>query len=606
MNALVSGLKEDTIKIIENALSIVYGEGNIELVDLSSSMLRQRVRLATRGNGSIETVLIVLSKDAFNQCEGISEDLQNSDKFYLYDSDSGLVNYLNNKHNLNLKCEVSDNASSMDVSEYTERIKYLESKIEGLSFQVKDLESALEEVGGTSEATVTENTVDTTSFEKEREELNNSIEKLKMEKDRLVADLGSVSSELSDYKVKYSTQTGLISSKEKEIAQLKVKVEELSKSLVEKDLSGTEVIALESSLKEAQSKVVELEGKLSSKEEEVHTLKGKVSEKENIISTLKGKITDAEKAENSLSKISRENSTIKKENIELSSKNESMLKKISEYEGIVTELNQEIVHLKGDLEVLEKSTSRDTDIEKVVKELSELRSEYDKLQGNIYAQLQKVSNPKGNLGFKLLGNSDVKFKNIEFVYSGSSESRKGMYKCILNKIKTNTYDKPILIVDIVTETSIDYVFEMKSLKSGLSWFESGEGLDRVKNATVLSNVFVLSISGTSYINDNSFLKFNWLSVLTNLEKSGYHVVVVCGDLSSMVGRILHESFTGHGVDSSIYVHGNAICSRAVINNIRGLSNIKYSTVYYYEFNPQVQRYVDIVGKICKYKIVEEV
>ena len=123
--------------------------------------------------------------------------------------------------------------------------------------------------------------------------------------------------------------------------------------------------------------------------------------------------------------------------------------------------------------------------------------------------------------------------------------------------------------------------------------------------TILNNVFVLSISGTSYINDNSFLKFNWLSILTNLEKSGYHVVVVCGDLSSMVGRILHESFTGHGIDSSIYVHGNAICSRAVINNIRGLSNIKYSTVYYYEFNPQVQRYVDIVGKMCKYKIVEE-
>ena len=61
------------------------------------------------------------------------------------------------------------------------------------------------------------------------------------------------------------------------------------------------------------------------------------------------------------------------------------------------------------------------------------------------------------------------------------------------------------------------------------------------------------------------------------------VYVVCGDLSNMVGRILHESFSNCG-DTTIYIQGSVVGSRTIITNLKGLSKATESSIIYYEFN----------------------
>ena len=64
---------------------------------------------------------------------------------------------------------------------------------------------------------------------------------------------------------------------------------------------------------------------------------------------------------------------------------------------------------------------------------------------------------------------------------------------------------------------------------------------------------------------------------------------------------MHESFADFG-ESVIYIHGNAIGSRTIVSNLRGLSNAKDSVVAYFDFNPNMKRFYDMVatkGNECK-------
>ena len=58
---------------------------------------------------------------------------------------------------------------------------------------------------------------------------------------------------------------------------------------------------------------------------------------------------------------------------------------------------------------------------------------------------------------------------------------------------------------------------------------------------------------------------------------------------------MHESFASLG-NSMIYVHGNAIGSRTIVSNLKGLTNSKDSIVCYFDFNKQMQRFYEIVSK----------
>ena len=90
--------------------------------------------------------------------------------------------------------------------------------------------------------------------------------------------------------------------------------------------------------------------------------------------------------------------------------------------------------------------------------------------------------------------------------------------------------------------------------------------------------------------------------MSELENSGYKVVLFCGDISNLIGRVLHESFASFG-NSTIYVLGNSVGCRTIVTNLRGLANAKDSVVAYFEYNTAMERFYNMVNKTNECQIL---
>lgn len=651
MNILVSGVSLEAKQILSDALAIAYGEGIVEIIELNKDNLRQRVHLATKGNGAIETVLVVLDSVSLDVCKDMKDRLDSSNKFHLFSNESELVKYINSRYDLSLEYKEDDlEVEIEDVSEYIEKIDRLERRlldkedlINNLSCQVKELEAYLEcEVDSIGKVDSTEveslkaevlrlksDKTDINSeysqkielLENERESLKISLQNLENSKESLFSDYSSVSAELKDFQVKYSTQSGLLKSKEREISSLKEEMQKLSIRLEQTSTDNVQVSALKDEISNLKQLIEMKSVELMNKEEEVSSLEGQLAtflEKKmqttGLVDNLKSELSIANASrvdlEKELISVKAEldkiedykNKILELENttVELSSNISSLKEELNKSDNTIVELNKEKIEMQSRLTLLEKSTSRDTDIEALLSDLNTIRVQYSDLQNNVFNKIAGQSLPQGNLSIDILKGKGRVYSNISFVFAGSTESRKGLYKSLLAELKSDK-DTNYLIVDVVSETCVDYVFEMSKVNPGMDWFRKGGGVQSYLSGTCVKNISVLS-PGIGYVNDSYFLSVDWVSRLNELDESGYKVIIICGDISNMVGRILHESFASLG-DSSIYVHGNAIGSRSVITNIKGLSNAKDSKIYYFEFNKKVQKLYDIANKICECHII---
>ena len=321
----------------------------------------------------------------------------------------------------------------------------------------------------------------------------------------------------------------------------------------------------------------DLEMRLGSALEELEKYKGTISELENKLESLE---IDKANLSSELSRLNANNyeetiSNLEKENIELQDR-------VKEDSGYISRLNLEVSSLK---------TQLSTEVEKYEKEIADLKSN----KARSLRDLNILYNSK----IRSLISSDVKYSNIEFVFSGSSESRRGTYKSILEKIENSGNSEEYLFVDLVSEVFSDYIFAISKPVSGIEWFSSGGNLDGYLSRSGVCSVL---ISNIGFVNDLHFLCIDWESRLRELDNSGYKVIIYCGDISNFVGRVLHESFAGCGM-SSIYVLGNVVSSRSVIANLRGISNSSYSTVYYFDYNSAISRFYDIARKTNDCKIL---
>lgn len=643
MNALVSGVSLEGIDLLRQALDKAFGESVIEIVELNKSNLRQRVHLGSKED-SMDTVLIVLDVSSFEECKDLKS-VSDSDKVIVYQTVSELGSDLQSRYDVSLDWEEEqlEETVSVESSEDLERIEKLENLvsdkdmiINNLSSQIKDLHAQIDESGlnegvnaeGTSNKEVeslknevlelraklsdvsSETDGKLEELEKKNEELSKICESLKSSKNIAVSNLESVSDELKDYKVKYSTVSGLLKSKESEVEDLKGKLIGLESKLSSSKLSEDEVNRLKAEIVEVNKKLANSDLLVTSKEEEILRLKTEISEQGNksssALESIKEDITRITEERDNLKKdlIQKESELAKVDDLLIqidnlrselgreSSEKEKLQSKLAESEGMVLSLNKEKIELESKLSVLEKSTNRDTDIETVIKEMNTLRKKYQVVSQGVFGRVAEIALPTTSLSSISVVRNVKRYDNLHFIFSGSAESRKGMYRCIRDKIKDST--KNILIVDVVSETNIDYVFQMSKVVNGMNWFVSGGGISQYKSSTFMKNVFVLS-PGLTFVNDSYFLTIDWDKRLEELDESGYDVYVVCGDISNMVGRILHESFADCG-DTSIYVHGNANGCRTIITNAKGLSKIKNSSILYYEFNTQVQKLYNILSK----------
>lgn len=648
-----AGLPIPAKDIIANAIEQSFGSGVVDMEELSKDNLRHKVRLSSR---DLEVVLVVLDGVSTDLCKDIENGLYSSDKFHSYSNDKDLVLFLNNKFNLNMdvpeeqEAEVSfsDEASGVDievVEQYETRLKNKDMEIENLQSRIQELLQVIEEEGYATDPEPQESTVSQEEYEalkkenftlrdsllssenetkKKKEEISDleaRIEDLRkassdLEKSKksLLSDYRTVNDELTELKVTYSKQSAVLRNKESELSVLRKKISTVEDLERQVSFFKEEAKRLEDKTSSLSRENANLQVDLETKAREATRLASELKESgvtSAILEQIKKELQDTVAERDSLKKqLAMENSSkegIQKELDEKTEEVTTLQGTISDLEGRLekndedlTRLNAEKIKLNGELQVLKTSTNRDSNIEEVSSELVSAKREIGELRSSVFYKISSFAMPRGSVPV-FLTRKDATLRNIRFVFAGSTESRKGTYKCLLDEFRKLPQTEKILIVDVVSETSIDYVFEMNKVVTGIEWFRKGGGVQPYLSNTCLKNVRVLS-PGLGYVNDSYFLTIDWESRLTELENSGYKVIIFCGDISNVVGRVLHESFADLG-DSYIYVHGNAIGSRTIVTNLRGISNSGKSIVAYFDFNTKMERFYDLVNKTNECRVL---
>lgn len=640
MDCVTSGLPISAKEYLFEAFNQAFGKDMVQIVEVDASQLRSRVRMSSK---NVADVLVVLDGVSANKCADIENGLYASDKYHEYSTDEELVNFLNAKFELNLEIKAAGGMEiavekgsaeqDMIIEKLREQVGDRDSIIASLKAQVADLKSQIEDgdFGGSEdeekvsalekqiEVLRQENLkarsdmADTQAQLKYAEEseaklrivvesVSRESENLKTENNQLMADYKAVQSELSDFKIKFSNSQGTLGAKERELEELrkgsknvkeyeeKIASLEEEVSSIKEELESEKVrnsqYQLELDSKDEEISRLSIEAESTELEEELSKEKNEIMELQKVIVDLKSKLATAE------GKVETLKDQGSAEVDKLHDENSSLKEKLNTMDQQFMQLNEELIKAKATADMLEKSTSRDTDVESMYQEMNELRNQYAELSQSVFGRMQNYSSPNSSIMIDLIKSGD-RYNHLRFVFSGSTESRKGTYRSLLDEFKQFP-DQKVVIVDATCETCVDYVFEIKKVVKGLNWFVKGGGILPYLSETCLPNVKVLS-PGLDYINDCYFLTVDWERRLKELDNSGYNVVVYCGDISSMVGRILHETLASRGA-SMVYVHGNAIGARTIVTNLRGLSNSKDSVICYFEFNQKVERFYDIVAK----------
>lgn len=640
MDCVTSGLPISAKEYLFEAFNQAFGKDMVQIVEVDANQLRSRVRMSSK---NVADVLVVLDGVSANKCADIENGLYASDKYHEYSTDEELVNFLNAKFELNLEIKAAGGMEiavekgsaeqDMIIEKLREQVGDRDSIIASLKAQVADLKSQIEDgdFGGSEdeekvsalekqiEVLRQENLkarsdmADTQAQLKYAEEseaklrivvesVSRESENLKTENNQLMADYKAVQSELSDFKIKFSNSQGTLGAKERELEELRKgsknikeyedKIASLEEEIssIKEELESEKVrnsqYQLELNSKDEEISRLSIEAESTELEEELSKEKNEIMELQKVIVDLKSKLATAE------GKVETLKDQGSAEVDKLHDENSSLKEKLNTMDQQFIQLNEELIKAKATADMLEKSTSRDTDVESMYQEMNELRNQYAELSQSVFGRMQNYSSPNSSIMIDLIKSGD-RYNHLRFVFSGSTESRKGTYRSLLDEFKQFP-DQKVVIVDATCETCVDYVFEIKKVVKGLNWFVKGGGILPYLSETCLPNVKVLS-PGLDYINDCYFLTVDWERRLKELDNSGYNVVVYCGDISSMVGRILHETLASRGA-SMVYVHGNAIGARTIVTNLRGLSNSKDSVICYFEFNQKVERFYDIVAK----------
>lgn len=648
-----AGLPIPAKDIISEAIEKSFGSGVVAMEDLSKENLRHKVRLSRR---DLEVVLVVLDGVSTDLCKDIENGLYSSDKFHTYTSDRELVSFLNSKFGLNMELpeeqentvSLSEETSGLDmdlVEQYESRIANKNLEIESLTARIQELQGIIEGDSSYTEPqpevpTVSQEEYDSlkkenfslrdsilsieneskkkseeiSSLEAKVAELSKSVTDLEKSKKSLLVDYKSVNTELTDLRVTYSKQSGVLMAKESELSVLQKKLSTVDDLQNQVDYLKEEHERLENESASLAQKSSDLKVDLDSKIKEISRLQEELRKSGATNELL-------EKVKRELQEVTADRDRLLKESSSLTSQHEkdskslesqsaeldSLKGRLVELQGRIakndedlTTLNSEKLKLQGEIRTLRQTVSGDTNIEEVIAELANARKQYDSLKMNVFNRVSSFAMPNGTVPVSLINRKCV-YRNIRFVFSGSTESRKGTYKCLLDEFKKLPQSEKVLIVDAVSETAVDYVFEMSRVETSIDWFRKGGGVQPYLSDTCLKNVRVLS-PGLGYVNDSYFLTVNWDERLSELENSGYKVIIFCGDISNIVGRVLHESFADLG-DSYIYVHGNAISSRNLISNLRGLTNSGKSIVAYFDFNAKMERFYKIVQRTNECRIL---
>ena len=238
---------------------------------------------------------------------------------------------------------------------------------------------------------------------------------------------------------------------------------------------------------------------------------------------------------------------------------EERIKERNETEQELAELR----HRNADLEINLASKSKET--------------------SGIFAQMEKLTVPKVAYNLKIK-DLDTLYLNHKFicVASGSTESNSSVYHLLRRTCMKNAKTK-FLILDLVTETSIDRDFGIKKIEFPKDWLSGESDCKKYVAKTTLDNTCVIS-TGFSYLNDLALLNCNLEDKLKELDMLGAVIIVNVGCLNNLVSKILFNTLS-EIMQTYVIAKATPINLRTVILSLTGLpvtKNVEVECVDYDE------------------------
>lgn len=460
-------------------------------------------------------------------------------------------------------------------------------KLDGKDEEIARLNEALERYKETTvslRGTIEELKTSLSVKEGEVDAYKRREEIVKASSEKLNASLSRSISENSELNARISELTSSKSSLEKEIGSLRVECDtyksQLSAQGAEKDLAYEE---------------------LSNRNKKL----------ENEISSLRASLVDSKADADTIQSLNSELLEERRKSARLSSELE-VLKSSSDLLG-TPDLSDEVSRLKAELEEArnginqagistEEISSLKEKVASLEIDLVDKTETLNELENGIFGQLANIALPRLAYDIKLVTPEKLTSKFI-CVASGSLESTMSLYQN-LKRTCANTPQTKYLIVDLVTDTSVDLAFGIRAISTPIKWLTGAEPFTNFIADTASPNVKVIS-TGLAYLNDLSLLMVDWNKRLSELENYADVVIINIGCLNNLVSKVMYASFS-QIMCSHIIVKATPINLRTlilVLTGFKSLNNTLVSCVNY-DSNLSKPLYQKLVSK-CQSQIIKD-
>ncbi len=446
---------------------------------------------------------------------------------------------------LEAKLETSSADYESTIVTLRDDVEKLEYKDSEIALVKADLDASKETVGHLNDKIV--------ELQKVIAENEKAIEGVSNEK-TLVEDELSVKSKLVDEVI------GEKNALEEKIAAFELEAGDLNKNI--NDLS-TAVKEKDSTIKEKDDEISGLYNELEKVKNQVKKLTEELREKEIAETERENLETELFETKRQLVKIQAELDVLKK-----AEDNSGAVKK---YKERIAELEDKVSSLESvqndDLsKEVEDLRSRCTDLEL---DLADRDAQIAELGNSIFTQLANIAMPKVAYDVKL-PNIAGTCNNMYCFAGGSMESSVQLYQVIRNACEKNP-SKSYLILDVVTDSSIDIQFGVSRVVSPVDWLNGSEPATNFLSDTRFPNVKVLS-TALAYLNDMYLLGVDWNKRFAELSSLADIVIINVGCLVNLVTKVLFSTFSSM-MHTYVVVKATPVNLRTVILSLTGFNSL---------------------------------
>lgn len=549
LNIIVSGLNEEEVSFIQDASSLFWGEGVVDIKEyqLSDINLVKDLRLQIKDTSLVGVFLANFSN--IPSLEATRSILTSESKFFEVQSTKSLVDYLNSTFGTSFSYaeEVANRVSDGSVgssngyveSYYKQQLKDKDRQLKAKDGTIRNLEAQLEAqrlsaiqddvlADGIDYGIEIETDFDGDVVIEDTPEYKALLEKVTAKEgsvNRLTLEVERLKVELSEANQNASNQAGLARSKDVLIEDLRSQLANRSEGISEEEL--------EIRLRDCR---LEVTNNLNSEKFELeNSLRTQLNDKDSELVKLQQELEDMRQAKTGLA---------------------------TDYEFKLGAKDQEIANLRSELEqakaVADKNKFHEHSEYDYKQQISRLREDLEKKKRNVvelnrkmisgnFSEVVGVSPEDWNVqpvsSFFEVVTGDlftglVSLKNVEFVFAGSGDSLREGYLLAENILVQAGGG---VILDLSTDSTLDYRFGIRKGHEMSNWLnDEPANIKKYLSKTKHKNIFALgTFKGT--FNDLYLAGTNLVPYLQYLDSLGTKVVIFGGTTSSFMGRKLCSS-----------------------------------------------------------------